>query len=200
MCIQVDERGCVSRGSWNRARSYEGNLRAKDFTGGLVACRRPELERFDAKDIELIRYGCPMDFTGRLDKYEYPGILPSIPGIEWTVFWTWYESIFSTFLPDEVMALFHGAWHFTAGRDEGYPRRYVKAWVTAETDPRKLREIHHALGQLLPIHRDTVRIVARDIGDRYLIAPEGEAGPAISTRWINAISKKTGDRDWSSWY
>lgn len=198
MCIQVDEYGCVRKDLRNRARFYEGNLRPGNFTGKLVACRRPELERFDAKDIELIRYGCPMDFHGRLDKYEWPGTLPSIPGIEWTVFWMWHESIFSTFLPDEVAALFHGAWHFTASCDDIYPRR-VKAWATAETDQRKLNEIHRALGQLLPIHRGTIRVVARDLGDHYLIAPDGEAGPAISTRWCSTISKKTGDGGWSCW-
>lgn len=199
MCVQVDEHGCVFDGSWNRARTYVGNLRTGDFTGQIIACRRPDLERFDARDIELIRYGCPMDFTGRLDKYEWPGILPSIPGIEWTVFWMWYESIFSTFLPGEVMALFRGAWHFTASRDEGYPPRHVKAWVSAETDPRKLNEIHRALGRLFSIHRGTVRVVARDMGDHYMIAPDGDGGPAISMRWSESISKKTGDHGWSCW-
>lgn len=199
MCIEVNAKGCVFPGSQDRARAYVGNLRTSDFTGRLVAARRRDLERFDGKDLELIRYGCPMDFTGRLDKYEYPGTLPSIPGVEWTVFWARYDSVFSTFLPLEVKALFHGAWHFTAATDGGYPKRRVKAWATAETDRRKLRAIRHALGRLLPINVGLVRIVARDMGDHYLIVPDGDAGPAISTNWSERMSKSTGERSWMCW-
>lgn len=199
MCIEVNAKGCVFPGSWDRARAYVGNLRPADFTGRLVAARRRDLERFDAKDLELIRYGCPMDFTGRLDKHGYPGNLPGIPGIEWTVFWARHNSIFATLLPREEQALFHGAWHFTSSCDAGWPRQRVKAWVTAETDRRKLRAIRHALGQRLPIQTGTVRVVARDMGPHYLIVPDGDGGPAVSTNWSAQISKRTGERLWSCW-
>lgn len=199
MCIEVNKNGCVFPGYGDRARSYVGALRPSDFTGRLIVRRRRDLERFDAMDIAMIQHGCPMDFTGRLDRYEWPGTIPSIPGVQWTVFWTRYDSVVSTILPREVKALFYGAWHFTASCEEGYPRRRFKAWATAETDWRKLRTIQHALSRIFPVERGAVRVVARDMGDHYLIVPDGEAGPAISTRWTSAISKATAVETWRVW-
>lgn len=192
MCVEVNQNGCVTRMSPDRARLYVGGLRHEDFTARLVTARRHDLEQFDAMDLSMIRYGCPMYFTGQLDKHEWESAFPSIPGVEWTVFWTHYDNLFSTFLPHDVKALFHGAWHFTASKDTRYPQVRVRAWATAETDRSKLREIHRALARILPIQTGTTRVVARDMGDHYVIAPIGNAGPAISNRWLNRISKTNG--------
>ncbi|WP_046869005.1 hypothetical protein, partial [Microvirga massiliensis] len=89
MCVQVNDRGCVEEGMRDRARSYVEALRFSDFKSPLVVRRRPDLERFDARDLALIDYGILLDFRGRWLKHGYGGrLLPSIPGVQWTIFWT----------------------------------------------------------------------------------------------------------------
>jgi len=199
MCIQVNEQGCFLPGDPGRARTWPGSLRLPDFTGKLVSRRRPELERFDAKDIEMIEYGLPMDFKGRLGRDKWINLLPAFPGVEWSIFWAPYDPVGSALLPPEVQAAFHGAWHLTSHYDGGYPRRRFKAWATAETDTRKLRAIHRVLAQVLPIQRGRVRIVARDMGEKFLIVPDGDGGPVFSCRWSSTISKRDGSRGFSCW-
>jgi hypothetical protein len=199
MCVQVNDRGCVEEASYDRARFYVGALCLDDFKSPLVVRRRPDLERFDARDLALIDYGIPLDFRGRWLKHRYGGMsLPSIPGVQWTIFWTHANDWPTWDVRPEIDSLLAGDWHFTTSSHD--PRAHlqrVTAWATAKEDPEVLRAIRKTLGRLVPLEVCAVAVKARDIGDHWEIRPDGNGGPAISTRWREAISKKTGDRSWT---
>ncbi|WP_204268490.1 hypothetical protein, partial [Escherichia coli] len=64
-------------------------LRPDDFSASLVQRRRPDLERFDKADLAMIRYGIPLQFSGRMLRREYPTSPPMVAGVTWTTFWTY---------------------------------------------------------------------------------------------------------------
>src|SRR6266436_586119 len=63
----VDEYGVIGgasrRGNPN---IYVEGIRPEQFTGARVRRRRPDLERFDADDLALIRWGLTLEFSGRI--------------------------------------------------------------------------------------------------------------------------------------
>jgi hypothetical protein len=115
--VAVDGLGCIGDGLYRQSHNpdiYVGGIRPEEFTSRRIARRRPDLERFDADDIALIRYGHNLDFDGTIHSYSMPSI-PLTALAEWTVFWTPpYTDGFLYFRPNErerkAMA---GAWHFS---------------------------------------------------------------------------------------
>src|ERR1700722_4701479 len=84
--VPVDRFGCVSDGLYARRHNpniYVRGLRGKDLTKRIVG-RRCDLERFDRDDIDLMRWGCAIDFDGRIDTERIPLVNPGT----WTVFFT----------------------------------------------------------------------------------------------------------------
>ncbi len=94
-----------------------------------------------------MRYGCSVDFDGRMRATNIP---PAKPGT-WTMFWVpaetgtgfWWE-------PNELRQVMKGEWHFSehgGRRDLGYKFGYK--WATLHTGP-KLQAIRQLLRRLRP--------------------------------------------------
>jgi hypothetical protein len=192
--VQVDEHGCTE-GTYGRAQSrfWVGSISASRMTGSLIARRRPDLERFDAEDLALIRYGQRLDFGGRFKTSLTKDSIPPIPGKVWTVFWTKDDRRLSwlSYAERELAALLRGHWHiysrcggdWTFGRDS-----HLAAWATVDTDPVRLRRIEWHLRQHLP-HLEVQRIemVAIPDGDRMVVRAHGQPCPAIRSRGTTTI-------------
>lgn len=172
--VQVDEDGCVpdDYGGSRRARTYVGGIGGHDFPR-LAVRRVPELERFDARDLDLIEYGVKLAFGGRmLDRHCGSAILPMIAGVTWTAFWTtdedwWFRHDRSDLA--RVEAALKGAWHQKVRNDFPRMRRSEKGtgYLTAQEDPRKLAEIRRALRAIGIVNEDRIRVSARDEGAYY---------------------------------
>jgi len=199
---QIDERGIVELSSPNRARSSLRALRREDFTSRLIARRRPELERFDQRDIDLINYGIGLNFSGRFQVRPYgTRSLPNVPGLVWTVFWARHDSVRS--YHRSIGAALSGAWHFTSSKDGPHNpwRDKVSAWATVHQERHRLQEIERALLLKYPVvHRSVINVAARDEGDFYQIRPIGDECPAIDNRWSATISKTDPSvSGWRTW-
>jgi hypothetical protein len=199
----IRERGMMKRYDHHPSvRSWMN--RVSDFTTARVARRRRDLERYDARDLELIRYGSCIDFTGSIDTGCTRAMIPTLcPGIVWTIFWTKKYP----FLMDyrEVRTAMRGTWHFEswAGGDWRFGRdSTMHAWCTAETDRRKLNAIERILRRSLNhLERREVRMVEYvDQGARVLM-PLGHCGPAVRKggvriEWPNGNSTTHFSSDW----
>ena len=137
MLAAVDRYGVIGDGLYTRLHNpniYVAGIRREQFTSTKVKCRRRELERFDADDIALIRYGLALDFSGRIHNRYSDIHLPTVVPANWTVFWlrAWDEGDYRWIdCPKEVACLLHGAWHCEGhggARRLGY--RYGHAWAT----------------------------------------------------------------------
>lgn len=160
--VGVDELGCIGDGLYQRKHNpdiYVGGIRPDQFNSRRIARRRPDLERFDADDIELIRYGYALDFDGNIHSYSMPSIPLTLP-TEWTVFWTHpYADGFQYFSPNErerkVMA---GAWHFShhgGPKHLGYKYGHVVATrhIGARLDRVRKVVLRHLPGMIeTPVH------------------------------------------------
>lgn len=176
--VQVDELGCVAElyGGRRRARTYVGNIGAHDFPR-LAVRRVPELERFDAHDLGLIKYGIKLAFGGEmLDRHGGRALLPAIPGVTWTAFWTTSEEWLWSHSHDpsdvaRVETALQGAWHQKVRNDFPETPRAERGtgYVTAQDDPAKLSEIRRALRALGMVNEDRIRVAARDEGTHYKI-------------------------------
>jgi hypothetical protein len=126
----VDSYGVVGDGLYARRHNpdiYVGGLHREQFNSSRVLRRRRELERFDADDLELIRYGLAIDFTGCIHGRYSDMRIPTVVPAEWTVFWlaAWDDHDFRWIDREpELQRLLHGAWHFESHggyRHLGYP-------------------------------------------------------------------------------
>jgi hypothetical protein len=147
MVTQVDRYGVVGNGLYRRwgtnPQIYVDGYCGEEFVK-RIARRRPDLERFDCFDLDLIRYGYSLDFDGRIDGYSMPSI-PLTRTALWTVFWTppFDEDYF--WGPENIKSLLRGAWYFEhhGGRRQfGY--KYGHVWATRHTGYR-LRRIRECL-------------------------------------------------------
>ena len=157
---EVDDRGVVdydSRGRHPSCRVY--GLRLRNFNSSRIARRREDLERFDAEDLALIRYGYALDFDGCISGRE-----PSIPlacPAEWTVFWLAAygdgEFLYPRNERRDVMA---GAWWFSrhGGHHPGY--KYGHCWATRHAGE-KLEAVRASIRAEFPavleLHSSVVR-------------------------------------------
>lgn len=186
IAVQIDERGMRSEGYWNQRRFWAGGLRLQDFTSAKIARRRFDLERFDARDIELINYGIGLKFTGEFTGNSYSRRhIPDISGfgdIVWTIFWTPVENWdFHVSNPEhaELRDALRGAWHFTSYGDGSINRRPV-AWATTKTNHAELRRI----GTILRRHHPNVQrseFAFRSVADEkgIFMLPIGQLGPCL---------------------
>lgn len=141
----VDRCGVIGHGPYERfhnPRIYIPGIRREQFTSSRVLCRRRDLERFDADDLALIRYGLALDFSGSIHGgYGDMGIPVVVPA-EWTVFWlAAFEPndfrIYDWWHHPELMALLRGAWHLNShggARHLGY--KFGHMWATRHSGSR----------------------------------------------------------------
>lgn len=150
MVTLVDGRGVVGSGLYTRRHNphiHVDGLRRKDFTSARILRRRRDLERFDAEDLALIRYGCDLDFDGRIHNRSY-GSIPGVGPSRWTAFWipAYLPGDFLGYMRDlreekELQNLMRGAWHFDCHGgpyDLGY--RFGHVWATRHQG-RRARQI-----------------------------------------------------------
>lgn len=176
---EVNSLGCVEYRDPDRARFYAGGLWPSRFDSRLVRRRRPDLERFDAADIELIKYGIGLRFGGAmLGSPHGRRILPEIGRKTWTTFWVpdWYAGLSTE--THALNRLLHGDWHcfcFGDGRRKG--------WATAKTSPVVLRAIENELRRIYgSVERAGVSWGTEALDDgRLLTRPIGTPGPVFST-------------------
>lgn len=152
--VRVDAFGVVGDGLYHRSTNPNiPTYHLRDLDGRIVR-RRRDLERFDKYDLDLIRYGCAVDFDGQIQASFIPHILPC----KWTVFW-WppYEKD-DFFYPHEDKSVFRGAWYFEmhgGPRHLGY--KYGHMFATRHADER-LNRIRRHLKDLrgdlieMPVH------------------------------------------------
>lgn len=120
----IDEAGVIGHGLYTRPHNpniYVEGIGVDQFTGKCIVRRRPDLERFDADDLALIRWGCALDFNGRIHGSNHDTSIPLTCPAEWTVFWTQpYTEGFPYLTPTEKeRKVLYGAWHFS---NHGGPR------------------------------------------------------------------------------
>ncbi len=143
--VAVDQFGVIGDGLYARRHNpkiYVNGLRREQFNSSRVLRRRRDLERFDADDLALIRYGLALDFTGRIHGSYSDMSIPTAVPAEWTVFWVpaWQEGD-SRWIGDlgnsELDRLLCGAWYFEShggSRHLGY--RFGRAWATRHAGTR----------------------------------------------------------------
>lgn len=146
MFAAVDRFGVIGDGLYARRHNpaiYVNGLRLEQFNSSRVLRRRRDLERFDADDLALIRYGLALDFTGKIHGSYSDIHIPTVVPAEWTIFWIaaygeddgrWFDWMDAT---DDLAKLLHGAWHFESRggrRDLGY--KFGFAWGTRHTGSR----------------------------------------------------------------
>ncbi len=195
--VQVDERGCCE-GPYARSttRFAVHALHPRDLTTRLVAGRRQDLERFDGDDLALIRYGCHIEFGGRIRTCITRAHLPPMPGRRWTVFWTKAKPFAWEMSGAErtLQALLQGHWHLNShcGGDWRFGRdSRLEGWATTDTDPGRLRRIEAHLRHHLPhLEVQVIEMAATDYGDRVEIKARGLPCPVVyaggtTTIWPN---------------
>lgn len=195
--VQIDARGCTEGSyGYSRARTRFSTyaLHPSKLATGLVARRRPDLERFDEADLDLIRYGIEIEFGGKLRTGDLTQAkIPHIPGKRWTIFWTkncpgmWNSSEAGRTLDSLLQGHWHihsncgGDWRF--GRDSN-----LEGWATTDTDPARLRRIERHLRQHLPhLEVQVIEMVGIADGDRTIVRAHGTPCPAISASGTSTI-------------
>lgn len=172
---------------------FVDGLRRDHFNGSRVVCRRLDLERFDADDIALIRYGVALDFNGRLHGYPPERHIPLCVPAQWTVFWTPpyapADGFWSSHLDRDLTNLLRGAWYF---HNHGGPRhlgyKYGDLWATRHTGLR-LRQIR----EFLRAHRGDIieqptKVVRWEDSGNIFTAEIRRDCPALGGRWISCVS------------
>ncbi len=112
----IDEYGTTGRTLYSRRHNpdiYVEGIRPDQFTSKKIARRRPDLEKFNADDLALIRYGYDLDFDGRMSSRSDTSIPLAMPA-EWTVFWVpaYTEGFPYPHPNDRERKMLGGAWHF----------------------------------------------------------------------------------------
>jgi hypothetical protein len=151
MLAPVDQYGVLGHGLYERFHNpniYVAGIVRDQFTSARILRRRRDLERFDADDLALIRYGYALDFSGKIHgSYSYVNI-PSIVPCAWFVFWlaAWDDDDWRWVDRNpKLERLLHGAWHLEShggSRRRGY--KYGHVWVTRHTGTR-LEQIRKCL-------------------------------------------------------
>ncbi len=198
--VAVDTVGVIGEGLYCRHRPnvYIEGMRASEITKRIVR-RRPELERFDRDDLDLLKWGCALDFNGRIHGSVHDqSIAPVAPG-EWAVFWLpaegkgdywWFHRPHR-----EIEAIFAGAWYFQnhgGARHLGY--RFGALWATKHTGVR-LEQIRQYLRALRPdIIEQWARVIRHQEGDSIITRVVHRESPALGrgTAWVRSASGRDG--------
>ena len=153
----MDGFGTIGRGLYSRRHNpdiYVEGIRPDQFNSRRIARRRPDLERFNANDLALIRYGYDLDFDGRISGSSvYTSIPLTLAPAEWTVFWTPPEAPGEFAYPhpnEREQKALGGAWHFQnhgGHRHLGY--KYGHMHATLHTGKR-LARVRKIMARYLP--------------------------------------------------
>jgi len=193
MVASVDRFGCVGDGCYTRRHNpniYVGSLRRYNFNSSHILRRRRDLERFDADDLALIRYGLALDFTGQIHGTHSDMHIPTVVPAKWTVFWLaawgkdddrWMHLWKSQ---DELRRLLRGAWYLEShggSRHLGY--RFGQAWATRHTG-KHLNEIRMFLRRSLDgITEIPVEVARWTEGEKIYTEEVRRDCPALGSRW-----------------
>jgi hypothetical protein len=195
---EVDRRGVGGPDFYWRPANpniYVDGLRGKELTKRIVR-RRRDLERFDADDLALIRYGLGLDFSGCIRHRYSDTTIPTVIPAEWTVFWhPAFESddmrIYEVWHHPDLLKLLSGAWHFNShggARHLGY--RFGHAWGTRHTGFR-LKGIRQFLrSHLAGIIEQRVKVVRWSDGENVYTEEIRRDCPALGTRCCMVESPK----------
>ena len=188
----VDKQGVIGlsypRGNPN---IYIGGIRREEFTSSRVLRRRRDLERFDADDLALIRYGLTIDFTGHITGTYSDMHIPTVIPAEWTVFWlsAWDDGDFTYGYDHHIKPLLSGAWNFYShggARRLGY--RFGCLWGTRHTGKR-LNEIRKFLrSHYSGLMEMPVKISRYKDGDKIYTEEVRRDCPALGSRWCTVES------------
>jgi len=192
----VDRFGVVGDGLYTRRHNpdiYVGGIRREQFNSSRVLRRRRDLERFDADDLALIRYGLSLDFTGRIRGTHSDMSIPTVVPADWTTFWlaAWEQDDFRHYDLEwmhgqpELQRLLHGAWHFESHggcRHLGY--KFGVAWATRHSGTR-LNQIRKYLrsrwGSRLV--EQPVKVARWTDGQNIYTEEVRRDCPALGSRW-----------------
>lgn len=161
---RIDDKGVTGHNYYSRPGNPNisvESIRPDQFTSARIAQRRPDLERFSADDLALIRYGYDLDFDGRIRGSSMPSI-PLTRQAEWTVFWTppYTEGFPWIHLTTREHSVIAGAWHF---EDHGGPAnlgfKYGHLHATCHTGARLDRVRKIILRHLPDLIETKVRVV-----------------------------------------
>jgi hypothetical protein len=189
----VDRFGVIGDGLYRRPHNpdiYVEGIRREQFTSSRVVRRRRDLERFDSDDINLIRYGLALDFTGRIHGRYSDMHIPTVSPGDWTVFWlaAWDDDDYRwlhTYSDKELDNLLCGAWHFIShggSRHLGY--KFGVAWGTRHSGLRldKIKSIlRRKWGSRLI--EQPVKIVRWSDGKNIYTEEVRRDCPALGSRW-----------------
>lgn len=193
MFESVDRCGVVGNDLYTRSHNpdiYVGGLRREQFNSSRILRRRRDLERFDADDLALIRYGLAIDFSGCIHGRYGDMTIPTVVPADWTVFWitAFPEDDFQWLhieRRDELARLLSGAWHFYShggSRHLGY--RFGCAWATRHSGVR-LDQIRRFLRREWGsrLIEQSVKVIRRTEGQNiYTEEVRGDC-PALGSRW-----------------
>lgn len=184
----VDASGVIGHGLYRRRSNpaiYVDGLRGRRLTS-RIARRRRDLERFDRDDIALIRYGCALDFDGRIETESIPVVVPA----EWTVFWIPPYADGFPWITDEIRVLLRGAWHFSKhGGPKHLGYKFGHAWATRHTGSR-LKQIGNASRRFQEnVIEQTARVVQWSDENHVFTSELRSECPPLGSIWTSWQSR-----------
>lgn len=201
--VGVDRIGCIGDGLYQRSHNpdiYIPGFRGADLAKRIVR-RRFDLERFDRDDLALIRYGCAVDFDGRIHGRSTASSIPSVVPSRWSIFWLpayvgddhfWP----STSKSDEIRTALRGAWHFdNYGGARGLGYKYGHMWATRHGGQR-LNEIRKLLRSLRPDVIEQQSTIIRFRVEDFIVTFEQRKVrdcPPLGSGWYWAKNTVTGN-------
>lgn len=199
--VAVDRCGVIGDGFY--ARSHNPGIHVSSFSledlRKRIVRRRRDLERFDCFDLDLIRYGYALDFSGLIH-----GGVSSIPltrPADWTVFWTppYAKDEFYYSPHGEINPLLAGAWHFhTHGGPRHLGYKFGHLWSTRHGG-RALRQIRDCLrsfrGDLI---EQACRVVRWQSGEKVFTSELRRDCPALGSGSGSRVTTYEGPGPFSS--
>lgn len=183
--VQITERGVVDPGYFpSNVRHVDAwRWRREDMNSRKIARRRPDLERYDALDLELIKYGCRLEIGGRIWGGQTKAHLPPFPG-RWTIFWSKSTAwSFASAEERQLRALLDGAWWVDSwcGGDWRFGRSSrLHGWATRHESGRRLQAIERLLRSMHGhLDRCEIDLVTVREGEQEMTFGRGHVGPAF---------------------
>jgi hypothetical protein len=198
----IDDMGTTGQSYYSRRHNpdiYVEGIRPDQFTSKRIARRRPDLEKFDADDLALIRYGYDLDFDGRITGTCSDISIPLTRPAEWTVFWIpAYADGFPYPHPTEPeRKALGGAWHFEGhGGPAHLGYKYGHMHATRHTGKRLDRVRKIMLRELPGMIETPVHVVRyTDKQGRTCVTTEydGDCAPLGDGRTTLFENAKTGE-------
>jgi hypothetical protein len=196
--VAVDRLGVIGDGLYRRRHNphiHVSGLRPEQFNSSHILRRRRDLERFDADDLALIRYGLALDFSGRIRGNYSDMNIPAVIPAQWTVFWmaAWGDGDYRWIdRAPELDRLLHGAWHFESSggaRRLGYKCGHL--WATRHTGKR-LVEIRRFLRSKWgsALIEQPVQVARWQVGDEIYTQEIRRECPALGSRMLSIQSPR----------